>query len=214
MNENKNNLYLYGAITVLGVVIILTASKGLAKYLDSLNPFSDDETDKDIKKAEQKTDELGYFNPSFIKNAPAGTVLLTKKNADIKVRNLWDSVGLVYDEPEKMKAVFSNIITKSQVSHLAKVFKDTHKVDLLTWMISKFDTDEQQKTLTQVLNRLNKLPDYKSDKATSKTAIAVPITLKKQNSLADFMKENQRKQDEKKPVFAVPPFNPKTLYNG
>ena len=74
-----------------------------------------------------------------------------------------------------MKAVFSNIITKSQVSQLAKVFKDTHRVDLLTWMISKFDTDEQQKVLTQVLDRLNGLPDFFSPKATNKTAVAIPI---------------------------------------
>lgn len=162
----------------IGVTYILIASyKGIAGFLDNLNPFTDDKTDKDIKKVEDKTEALSYFNPSFIKNAPDGTVLLTKKNADIKARNLWDSVGLVYDEPEKMKGVFTNIITKSQVSHLAKVFQDTYKKDLLSWMILKFDTDNQQKILTQVLKRLNDLPDFFSPKSTAKTAVAKPYKL-------------------------------------
>jgi hypothetical protein len=178
-NENEKIKIIAVSILSIGAVIIALkifagGSKILTSVLEGLG-ISDDKTDTDIQKAEVKTDKLGYFNPAFIKNAPAGTVLITKKNCDIKVRNLWDSVGLVYDEPEKMKAVFSNIITKSQVSQLAKVFKDTHRVDLLAWMISKFDTDEQQKVLTQVLDRLNGLPDFFSPKATNKTAVAIPI---------------------------------------
>jgi hypothetical protein len=218
-NENEKVKIIAVSILSIGAVIIaLKLFAGGSKLVNSILEglgISDDETDTGIKKAEEKADKLGYFNPAFIKNSPAGTILLTKKNADVKVRNLWDSVTLTWDYPEKMKAVFSNIITKSQVAHLAKVFKDTHNVDLLAWLVEKFDTDKQQKTLTQVIDRLNTLPDFRSDKATSKTPIVtLPLAQKKQNSLADFMKANQQKADANKPVFKVPPFNPKSFNNG
>lgn len=136
-----------------------------------------DETDKNVETAHLKADEKGYFNPAFIRNCPAGTILLTKKNAEIKARNLYDSVGFIYDDPAKMKAVFSNIITKSQVSHLAKVFNDKFHKDLLSWLFLKFDTDTQQQALTEVLSRLDKLPDYFSEKANLKTPKAIPPPL-------------------------------------
>lgn len=184
MEDNKNNALAIG-VTILsigGVILIFKIfSKGGAFFEDILEKLGlkADKTDKDLEGAEKKADELGFFNPSFIRNAPAGTILLTKKNADIKARNLWDSVTLTWDYPEKMKAVFSNMITKSQVAHLSKVFKDTYNVDMLNWLVSKFDKDDQQKALTQVLQMLVKLPDYKSNKAViGKTPVVIPPTIK------------------------------------
>lgn len=167
-NNNQENIKiaLYIAAGTIAAFIIAKTYKEFAKVLNSINPFADDDTDKAIQDQEAKTERLQYFNPEFIKGSPTGTALLTKAGAEAKARNIWDAIGFTYDEPLKIKAQFSTLSTKSQVSHLAKVFKEKFGKDLLGWLVNKMDTDEQQKILTQILARLDTLPDFFSPKVT------------------------------------------------
>jgi len=177
--QDEKNIKLAAIITasIIAVYMATKFIKGVGETFDALNPWAKDDTDKRVDAAAERAEKLGYFNPAFIKNAPAGTALLTKKNADIKARNIWDSIGFIYDDPIKTKAAFSNIVTKSQVSHLAKVFYDTYKKDLLSFLTQKLDTDEQQKILSQIIERLNGLPDYFNPNQSKTTPIVKPPSL-------------------------------------
>ena len=40
------------------------------------------------------------FSPAFYKSAPAGSTIVNSTKADQVVKQIWDSVGLIYDDPE------------------------------------------------------------------------------------------------------------------
>jgi hypothetical protein len=168
----------YGIGAIIIVLIINKSFNAVGELLTALNPFAEDVSDKELKAKITDTEKRGYFNPSFIKNSPAGTALLTKKGAEVKARNIWDSVNFVYDEPARIKAQFSDIITKSQVSHLAKVFKEKFNKDLLEFLFDHMDKDDQQLMLKNLLETLDALPDFTSPKQPKTVPIAKPYTPK------------------------------------
>jgi hypothetical protein len=178
MNEKDKQIIIYSVAAALVVIIIVGGTKLIKGITDGVNEiFGDDKTNKAVDAAETQADKLGYFNPSFIRNAPPGTLLLTMKNAKVKATNIYNAIGVIYDKPENIKAAFSNIVTKSQVSFLAEIFRQDYKTDLLSFLRSKLDTDEQQRILAQILNRLNTLPDYlpgQGFKLKTRQPVAVP----------------------------------------
>lgn len=184
MKETTKEKLILAAAVALGIIIIIGGNKLINTTLQTLG-LSPDKSDVDADKAETAADKLGYFNPAFIRNCPPGTLLLTAKNAQVKSYNIYNAIGIIYDNPERIKAAFSNIVTKSQVSHLATVFKQLYNKDLLSFLRSKLDTDEQQKTLTQILERLNKLPAFfppKGYKLQERTPVAIPPVKNTQKS--------------------------------
>lgn len=142
-------------VIIIGAVMINDIIKGIKAVFGG-----EDATDKRANTQGEKAERAGYWNPSFIRNPPAGTLLMKQANADIKATNIYKAIGVVYDEPAKVKAAFSNIVTKSQVAFLAFTFNAKYGKDLLTFLRDKMDTDEQQRVLAEIIERCNKLPDY------------------------------------------------------
>jgi len=155
--EDAKALAILG-LTATAIVIIFVFYKQITTSLSSV--FGADESDKKANKAADRTEKQGYFNEVFIRNPPPGTLLLKMEQARIKSSNIFTAIGVVYDNPERIKAAFSNIATKSQVAFLAFVFKQMYNRDLLTFLREKLDTDSQQRVLTEILTRLDKLPNF------------------------------------------------------
>ncbi len=69
-----------------------------------------------------------------------------------------DSVGNIYDSPERAIAAFGKINSKVGVSAVADAFANKYNVDLLNWLTEKFDTDAQKVALEKIKTSTGLLP--------------------------------------------------------
>ncbi len=101
------------------------------------------------------------FSPAFYKNAPADSKLFKSAFADQLARQIYDSVGVFYDDPESALAAIKQCTTKSQVSFISDRFNVMFKKDLITWLDQKFDTNNQKRILREIYSYAASLPKYK-----------------------------------------------------
>lgn len=122
-----------------------------AKNKEAVQTGLDKETAKGV---------LSAWSPQFAKNAPGGSSILKATSANALAKTMWDSVGYTYDSPALGEGVIKQLKTKSQVSSLADAFFKNYKVDLLSWLQNKYDTNEQKQFLASMLSYVKALPDY------------------------------------------------------
>lgn len=100
------------------------------------------------------------FNPKFYTTAPSGTALMTRAKADELAKQVWGSVGLLYDNPDAGFSAIKQCKNWASVSWLSEVFASKYGRDLFGWLQLKYDTDEQIDTLNKMVSYARSLPKY------------------------------------------------------
>jgi hypothetical protein len=172
-DKAKAIVYVMLAIAVIVVIFIVLGkvtslfdniTGGFGSFLETIG-LKKSEEDKAreaaAKKAEEQADLVDSpFNPSFYKTAPAGTALLTQAKADLLAKQIWDSVGMMSDDPEAGFAAIKQCKNWASVSWLADRFNTKYGRDLYNWLKIKYDTDTQVDVLTKLVNYAKSLPKY------------------------------------------------------
>lgn len=73
-------------------------------------------------------------------------------------QNIYNSVGVIYDDPEKGLAEIKQLRTKAGLCYLQRDFKALTGKDLFTWLNTKYDTDRQKEVLNQIYKYCEGLP--------------------------------------------------------
>lgn len=100
------------------------------------------------------------FNPTFYKTAPAGTPLKTQATLSKMADQIYDSVGVIYDDPESGFAAFKQCTNWCMVSQLADKFNQTYGKDVYSWLKIKYDRTSQKDVLAKIVNYSFALPKY------------------------------------------------------
>jgi hypothetical protein len=154
------------AIVVLVFIFADKIIKFINGFLEDIG-LKDDPTKKKNKEqtqaqleAESAKGVMSAWSPSFYKNAPGGSALITVATADDLASDMYGSVGYLYDTPSVGEGVIKQLSTKTQVSFLADRFYINYKVDLLSWLKQHYDTGDQVQHLATMLDYVKALPDY------------------------------------------------------
>lgn len=88
----------------------------------------------------------------------SGVFLLNSNAQQIRAKNIWESVGFLYDKTGEAVAQFKKCKYKSQVSMICMEFNNKYNQDCLSWMRNKFDRQDQIQDLAEIVNYVNGLP--------------------------------------------------------
>jgi hypothetical protein len=161
-----------GTILIVAIIVFLVIKLGgvlvafLRKFTQGLNIT---ETEEEQYNEEKLTDieKLGidsnYWAGTYYKNVQSklkNTEVLALARASYLqeiAKQIYDSIGLLYDNPEQTIGAIKKIKNKAQISQLAEKFNQMYQLDLLTFLSQKLDTNDQQKVLKQILNFTNSL---------------------------------------------------------
>lgn len=156
------------AIILIVIVVIIIVFIFINKFIKSSNSFlemlglkdSKDtlELNNDLSSASGDAAKGNWLSPSYYKNGKPGTKLITRAIAEKLAKEVYDSVGYVYDDSTKAAGAIKQLQYKSQVSFMADIFQQKYGKDMKAFMDSGFDTEDQKKTLVEVYNYVKKLP--------------------------------------------------------
>lgn len=160
----KNQETIKLIIILIIVVIVVVAGKSILNSILEGMGLKDSAEDKkrndDVAKEEKLA--VDFFKPAYYKNLQIGVKInpkrLSKDTLDTIAKNIYDSIGALYDSPEQAKAAFAKLNFKVDVSKLADRFAYLYGKDLLTWISDKLDTDKQKTVWLNTVTELNKLP--------------------------------------------------------
>lgn len=169
----KAAVYIMIAAVIIIIVIILfkkgmgvfdSITGGVSSVFEFLG-LKKSEEDIALENAAKQAEEQANltdspFNPKFYKTAPTGTPLITSATASRLAGQIWDSVGVLYDDPEAGFAAIKQCRNWAQVSFLADMFNNKYGRDLYQWLAIKYDTSHQKKILTQIVAYARALPKY------------------------------------------------------
>lgn len=162
-NQAKSAVYIILAILVV-VIIIVAIKKGMSIF-DSItggaNSFLEKIGVKDSEadtKAKQAADDMlnkasamnSPFNPNYYKTVPGGTPLIISATLKNLADQIYDSVGVIYDDPESGLGAIKQAKNWAQVSQIADMFQQQYKKDLYSWLNIKYDTTAQKQVLVKI----------------------------------------------------------------
>lgn len=157
---DKNKLI---AVIIIIIIIALLGNKILNEILEALNlkDTKEEAAEKARQAGAERTAEAAeYWKPTYAAKGPKGQALLTYAAGDAAVKKIDGAIGYLYDNEEKVEAVFNGLKTKSQLSNLAYHFNRVYGKDLYGYLEDKLDTAKQKQTLTRIIERMAKLPAY------------------------------------------------------
>lgn len=172
-DKAKAIVYVLVAVTV--IVLIFVVLKKVGNIFDNIGGAAGSflekiglkETEEERKRkaeaeeaAKRATQNDSPFNPKLYKTAPAGTKIVTKATAEKLAKQIWDSVGAIYDDPEAGFAAIKQCTNWATVSWLSDVFNEKYGRDLYEWMKIKYDRNSQVEILTKIVNYAFSLPKY------------------------------------------------------
>lgn len=161
--ENQNQYKTLAIIAAVAVVFFVFGKRLLA-IVDKIliaTGLQDSAVEQAIADAAGVASDVGSpFSPNYQVNLrKKGPVYLLYKNtAQAVARQIYESVGTVYDTPEQGLAAFKQLRYKSQVSQVADEFQINYKADLFNWLQSRYDRDSQKEVLSQILKYVDSLP--------------------------------------------------------
>jgi hypothetical protein len=181
--DANSKILLTIAIIVGGFIALSYIGGGINSFLESLGLKADKEEKKlneDLEKAEEKTKtkqpvesewKPENFNP-YQPNLSINNLnkYVQRNSTRLKVnsypsgyfkanaKKVYDSVGYVYDSPEKGLAAIKYFTTKLGISYLAADFQKEYDKDMFEFLKNKYDTDEQKEILNKIYNYINSLP--------------------------------------------------------
>lgn len=164
-------LLIVGVVVVIIIIAIKQGSKifgdisgGIDKFLVVLglkDSAAKQKANEDLAKADQIANQVtSPFNPTFYKSAPAGTPLFTSSDAAALAEQIYDSVGILYDDPESGYGAFKQASSWAKVSQISDVFNRLFGKDVYSWMKIKYDTTTQKDVLSKIVNYAAALPKY------------------------------------------------------
>lgn len=172
---NKAKSVVYIIVAILVVVIVIVVIKKGTKVFDTIfgsinsifeavglaDSAEEKKADADAAAADAiASATVSPFNPSFFKNAPGGTPLMTSAKAAALSDQIYDSVGVLYDDPESGLSAFKQCNNWAQVSFLCDMFQRRHSKDAYGWLRIKYDTTAQKDILAKIVNYCVNLPKY------------------------------------------------------
>jgi hypothetical protein len=171
----KTGLIILVVLIILFVIFIAvkTGANWVKGISDTFSGFFEaiglkaDEDDKkanaDVKAVDEKANSTtSPFNPTFYKTAPAGTALMTTTKRTQLAHQIYDSVGIMYDDPESGLGAIKQCTNWCMVSLVADKFNELFGKDLYDWLRIKYDTTKQKDTLAKMVNYSFSLPKYTS----------------------------------------------------
>jgi hypothetical protein len=152
------------AVLALGFFVVKRIFGGLDAFLESIG-LKDSEEDKARKaklaNATNNSNNAGSpWSPAFYKSAPPGTALPNLPKREALSKQIWNSVGAFYDDPEQAYGAIKQLSNQASVSYLCEFFNTKYERDLYNWLLTKFDTSEQQRVLVQIDEYVKSLPKY------------------------------------------------------
>lgn len=166
--QSKATVLLLGGLVVIVLVIVIAGKffGGISGALEGLG-LKDSKEGKDnqnfIDSEVNKANRSGTntpWSPHYYKQFP-GAKIFTVSDSEMLAKQIWDSVGYLYDTPSKGAAAIKQCKTKTQVSFLAKRFYEKYGKDLLNWLNDKYDVMGQREYLRGMIDYVNSLPKYK-----------------------------------------------------
>jgi hypothetical protein len=163
MTDNSNQYKTIAIITAL-VVVFFVFGKRLLAIVDKIliaTGLQDSAVEQVISNAAGTASNVeSPFSPNYQVNLrKKGSVYLLYKNTAVSIaKQIYDSVGTIYDTPEQGLAAFKQLRYKSQVSQVADEFQINYKADLFSWLQSRYDRDSQKEILGQILKYVDSLP--------------------------------------------------------
>lgn len=162
MDKNKSVGWL---VLLGGGLLILQISGAFGKLLQAFNladsPEEQETNERLSTNAEAAALAGSPWSPSFYKSAPSGSWLPPRSTAEAMARQIYDSVGTFYDEPEEALAAIKQMKTQSGVSFLSDVFSQLYNADLYTFLEYHFDTAVQKYVLIRIGDYVSSLPKYR-----------------------------------------------------
>lgn len=157
MKEGKQFEYLKWFILIAAVLVIY---KILSKFGIVGAKTEEEKQEEEAQTINLNIDFKEWTNPNFYsKKAPKGyqVALIPKVGADYIVNQIYDSVGYLNDDEEKMFAALKILRYKTQFSFVADRFRILKQKDLVAFLKDAFSTEE----LYPVWRYLEGLPTYK-----------------------------------------------------
>lgn len=161
--EAQSYIMIGGAVVAVIVVFVVLKGTGnaIGSVLETLG-LKDSANDKQAESATKQAEKLGHWRDTYVSTINPKTHTFknigTQAKTDEMVKTIYDSIGLIYDSPEKIVGVFNQLAYKTQVCILAYNFRLKYKKDLLSFLVDKLDTESQKKTLASILTYTNNLP--------------------------------------------------------
>lgn len=151
--------------TLLKVGVVVAAYFLVVKPLMAANE-EEKKREDEVKKFEEEGNKLGGCNPfDYNKFFDSCTPRLkygfdrrpmTTEEAAKSAKKVYDGIGYIYDEPDKVIAGIKACRTKTDVAYLSKSFDNKYQKDMWTY-IKKPLSDKSQK---KIIDYVNGLPDY------------------------------------------------------
>ena len=151
---NPNTVLIIGGVG-LGIFILYKPIKAL---FDTFG-ITESKTSKEVQEL-QTAGNKSPFSPLYWKSI-RNAKLMPRAQAEAKVKYIYDSLGFFGDNFAKILAIFKTLSYKTQVSFLAQVWQEKHKVDLLEALkegkSKLFWNGLSEKELQTIIDLVNKL---------------------------------------------------------
>ena len=187
--EANSKILLTIAIIVGGFIALSYIGGGINSFLESLG-FKDSKEEKklneDLEKAEVKTEtkqpvESEWKPENFNPYQPNLSIYNLKKyilknNTRLRIneypsgyfkgnaKQVYDSVGYVYDNPEKGLSAIKFFTTKLGIAYLLADFQKEYQKDMFEFLKEKYNTESQKEILKKIYTYVNNLPVGVRDK--------------------------------------------------
>jgi hypothetical protein len=145
------------AIVVIIFIFVNKYIKGANSILESLglkNSKEEEKLNNDIASASKLS--INVFAPSYYKSVKSPK-LIPESDAKKLAKDIYDSVGYVWDNSTQAAGAIKQLQYKTQVSYLADIFQNQYSRDMKTYLERAFDTDSQKNTLLEIFNYVNNL---------------------------------------------------------
>lgn len=167
--------FIWIAVAVLVIIIVIIAIKKGSHLFDGITGAFDNVLEtlhlKDSAEATAANEAVANadpfatstaspFNPTFYKTAPGGSPLIGSASLVKLAAQIYDSVGVFYDDPESGFGAFKQCRTWAQVSQLCDMFNVKYGKDAYSWLKLKYDTTSQKDVLAKIVNYCKALPKY------------------------------------------------------
>jgi len=150
MNKLDPNVLIKAGVAIAGLLI----ARKILQSIGVIQTSSDRQQQQNL----QQLESANYWNYNdFLKNVPAGALLLTQGGATAYINDLWDATGTFNDDEEAIYGVFRAMKTKSQVAALAKRFNQLKSKDLYGYLNDYLSDSE----LLKVKAIIDQKPTYK-----------------------------------------------------
>lgn len=145
-------------ILVGAVVVILKYGDNILELLGLKKPANEQQTEDAVN------DPGSYWDPSFWKKGPAGTLILKGQVVSDMIMLLNLSFGTFNDDEERVIAAFKQMCsTQSQLSYFADQFQQKTGRRLADWLYKDSYPNDRLSLaeMAQINDYMNKLPQYR-----------------------------------------------------